>query len=128
MAHYDIKILAAGPSRRADTPEIAIHTGDTLTFQADPGAASIVCLGDAVAGIISPPPASRNIEVAGGASVSFALGNVAPGNYCIVLQAHGWPPPTSISCGSGGDGAKLTIRPADKGTYTGPDDMPVGGG
>jgi len=96
-----------------------------LTFVAQPEAASILCLSASTAGIISPKPVSTSIEVAAEASVTLSLGRVASGNYCIVVQAHGWPCPGEISCDPGGSEAVLRISGAHA-DFPGQGDTPVG--
>jgi hypothetical protein len=126
MSNHVITIHAAGVSRRADISEIQLQSGDNLVFKTEAGAASILCLGTAINQVISPTPASSNVELAGGSSVSFVVGNVAAGNYCILLQAHGWPCPTRIQCDTKGDGAHLSIRSARSADFPEPQDIPVG--
>jgi len=128
MANHAVSIHRIPGSRGVDIPSVPILSGDTVTFTAEANAPSILCLSAQTAAIVSPAPLSTTIEVPGGTSVTLTLGDVSPGKYGIVVQAHGWPCPGEISSESGGSEAVLLIHSADGSSFPGQGDNQPGTG
>jgi len=128
MADHAVSIHRIPGSRGVDTPSVPLASGDSITFTAEANAPSILCLSSETAGIVSPTPLSTSIEVPSGASVTLTVGDVSPGKYGIVVQAHGWPCPGEISSQSGGSEAVLLIHSADGAAFPGQGDNPPGSG
>ena len=125
MANHNIAIHKAGPERIPEPAQVALVAGDTVTFVTSPGADSILCFEAHTLAVLTPPPATATLEVAGGTSTSFEIGPVESRDYVIVLQAPGWPIPTDIDGGSTGGAATLKLKKADGTDYT---DPPASGG
>ena len=126
MAIHKIDISKAGPSRIPLPVQAELAAGDTITFVAGKGADSVLCFEAHTLSILTPRPATANVDLSGGASLSFQVGAVTPGNYCVVLQAHGWPPPTNIDPGVGGATALLKLKKADGHDFPDPPDSGTG--
>ena len=117
MANHIVTIHKHG----ADPSRVPVVSGDTVTFTAEANAPSILCMSPQTAGIFS------SFNLPAGASLTVTLGAVPNGNYCVVVQASGWPCPTELDCPAGGSEAVLLIRGAD-GSFPGPGDTTGGGG
>lgn len=126
MAIHKIDIHKAGPGRIPSPTQAELAPGDTITFVAGKGADSVLCFEAQTLSILTPAPATANVELAAEASLSFAVGAVTPGNYCVVLQAQGWPPPTNIPVGVAGPTAVLKLKKADGVDFPDPPDSGSG--
>jgi len=125
MSAIQISIRKAGAARAVSSRENPVASGDQITITAARHAASVLCLGAETAKLLSAP---SNVELAGGASVSYTAGSTADQEYVILLQAHGWPVPPNIPAGKTGSPAKLVFRDASGKDFPGPDDPPVNSG
>jgi len=127
MTTHQIDIHQKGADRAVNSPSVTIAPGDQITFSADPHAASILCFSTATAGILSPmPPATVDLE--GSASISYTVGEALPQEYFVLIQTHGFTPPTLFPAGNSSEAPTLLFRKAGDPVSPGPGSDPDGGG
>ena len=125
MSDIQVSIRKAGAGRAVSPGQSALASGDKLTFTAAHDAASILCFSAETAALLS---AKSQLDLAGGASISFTVGTAQPKEYIAIVQAHGWPAPSSVPAGKSSASARLTLRDAGGKDFPDPPDPPVNTG
>ncbi len=100
--------------------ELAIAAGDSVTFSAESGAATTIQFTAEAAALLSV--AGTSVNLAGGASVTFTVGQPEPRAYCVQVLPAGLPPQT-IACESSAT-AVLRVLPGCDPDFNGPDVPP----
>jgi hypothetical protein len=119
MATHLISIRKAGASRVADSASTSFAPGDAVTFTAADNAETLLCFSAEAAAALSP--ASNPLTLAGGESITFAVGATAVGACLVELQTPGFPAPLSKSAGP-----MLVVRSAGGRDFPDPPDMGSG--
>lgn len=125
MSDIQVSIRKAGAGRAVSPGQNPLSAGDKITFTAAHDAASILCFSSDTAALLS---AASQVDLAGGASVSFTVGAPQPVEYIAVVQAHGWPAPSSVPAGHSSGSPKLILRDAGGKDFPDPPDPPVSTG
>ncbi len=108
MSQTVVEIVGDGGYRAAEPYEVLIVEGDTIEFSSQISAGTILSLTAETAGVLSPKPASPQLAIAGGASVTFTFLKPASLSYCCQVLAEGVQA-VPINCPPPGDDPILTI-------------------
>jgi hypothetical protein len=108
MSETVVEIVGDGGYRAAEPYEVLIVEGDTVEFSSQVGAGTILSLTPETAGVLSPKPATLQVEIAAGASITFTFLKPASLPYCCQVLAEGVQA-APFTCPPPGDDPILTI-------------------
>ena len=89
MSTTVVEIIADGKYRAAQPSQVLVVAGDTIEFSAPEGGATLLSLTAESASVLSPRPASLQIEIAAGSSVSYEFTGPSDAPYCCQLLPAG---------------------------------------
>jgi hypothetical protein len=89
MSKTMVKILLDGENRSAQPYEVSIVEGSTIEFAAPAGGDTLLSLTPETATLLEPKPATLQVNIAGGSSVSYRFRKPANHAYCCQVLAAG---------------------------------------
>jgi len=108
MSKTTVKILQDGENRSAQPYEVSIVEGSTIEFSAPAGGDTLLSLTSETAVLLDPKPATLQVKIAGGSSVSYRFRKPANHSYCCQVLAAG-SEAGPIQCPDAQGDAVLTI-------------------